>query len=1584
MPQTSHRHIFRELNLSRRFTIITIMFFGVIVGLLSYTVTTVHKDQSISFLIDVAGRQRMLLQKHINEVFLASQGGAADFFTTRELIRSSIIALMEGGPVGLNPETGQQQTLSAAPTEELLIKWREQLTLFNQIVERADTFLRLRSDHPEFREQMQTLLAQNTALVGVANEAVRQLHVYSDSNISTMLRWEILIAIAIGLLGIVVTNQGIRAGRRLESEIEERKRAESALLDSELFLNSIIENIPHMIFVKDAKNLRFLRFNQAGEKLLGYSRESLIGNTDYDFFSKSEADFFSNKDREVLAGKTLMDIPEEIIQTKSHGTRYLHTKKISILDSKGHPQYLLGISEDITDKKQHQILLEMMQQAKTQFILSKDPAEIFNNLLQSLLSITQSEYGFVGEILHTPEGKPYLKTQAITNIAWNQETRELYERFAPNLEFFNLNTLFGKVISTGQPVVANDPMNDPRSGGLPIGHPPIHGFLGLPFYRGNQLIGMVGMANRPEGYDEQLIAYLGPLLSTCGMLVEAHQNSQQRVQAEKTLRATEQMYRQILDSISDMVFVKDKNFRIFWANKAFRSYYNMTNEELKGILDSPINEPSFTREYHEADAHVLNTRQVFDIPEEPVIQHDGKVHLFHTIKAPLFGDNGEVTKLVGVSRNITERKNFETALETLAKGTVSLESQSFFQNLVRRLAHTLQVSMVFISKRVEETFPIVPGIAFWDGDHFESSVEYDCLKGPCEKVFDGTPVYIPQNVQKLFPKNPMVKALNLESYCGTPLFNSKGAIIGNLAIMDRKPLKLKTQDQSLLQIFAARAGAELERKQSEELILKGERKFRAIYEQAPTGIAILDSHSGQFTQINQKYCNIVGYSEEEMLDLTFQELTYPEDLQADLSHMQQLLAGQINSFQMEKRYIRKNGEVIWVNLICVPLWLEPTDHRQHIAMVEDITYRKQAEKSLQESEERFRTLYEDNPSMYFTVAQNGKILSVNQFGAQQLGYSVEELVGHPVLDLFPEEEKPLVQERFETCLRCPLDLFSWEFRKVRKDGNIVWVKEVARAVPSKNGEIVMLIVCEDISERKQTEKALKESKALTDSILGQLPMGFAYRCLNKKEWTVIYASDGIQEVTGFPASAFLSQTVTYDTLMAPGENDRVWPIVQDALSKHLPYQNEHQIITHEGKKKWILARGRFVFDKKGDLLYLDGLNVDITEYKQIQNELRTSEARFRSLVEHVPFCIHEIALNGKISSMNKAGQHMFGIENESHVIGHSYVELAQEKDHARIRDFFEQACQGQPIDFEFNETTHGKLRFFMNSFVPIREPNGTVLKIVGISDEITKRKEAEKQLFDSEAQRTEALRQSDELKSALLSSVSHELRTPLTAMKGSVSSIIGNGPSTMNLEQQDFLKGIDTEINYMSHLVDNLLDMSQIEAGTLIPHKEWHPLEDLLEGALRRTEQTIGTRNIGIHIPEDVPPVFVDAIEIQQVFINLLDNAVKYSFPSSPIRIHADMEASQIMVRVSNMGEPIQPQDLERIFERFYRRPPLRKQPIRGTGLGLAICKGIVEAHGGRIWADSIGQEVTIAFSIPIIEAMPDFSLEGRHKSKLE
>src|SRR4029078_2977534 len=125
---------------------------------------------------------------------------------------------------------------------------------------------------------------------------------------------------------------------------------EEEIKQSNEFQEAILENIPDMIFVKDALELRFVKFNKAGEELLGYSRKDLIGKNDYDFFPKDQADFFTNKDREVIRNRVLVDIPEEPIETKN-GQRWLHTKKITLMNNRNEPAYLMGISADITDRK---------------------------------------------------------------------------------------------------------------------------------------------------------------------------------------------------------------------------------------------------------------------------------------------------------------------------------------------------------------------------------------------------------------------------------------------------------------------------------------------------------------------------------------------------------------------------------------------------------------------------------------------------------------------------------------------------------------------------------------------------------------------------------------------------------------------------------------------------------------------------------------------------------------------------------------------------------------------------------------------------------------------------------------------------------------------------------------------------------------------------------------------------------------------------------------------------------------------------------------------------------------------------------
>ncbi|MCA9421322.1 MAG: hypothetical protein KC592_09895, partial [Nitrospira sp.] len=192
-----------------------------------------------------------------------------------------------------------------------------------------------------------------------------------------------------------------------------------------------------------------------------------------------------------------------------------------------------------------------------------------------------------------------------------------------------------------------------------------------------------------------------------------------------------------------------------------------------------------------------------------------------------------------------------------------------------------------------------------------------------------------------------------------------------------------------------------------------------------------------------------------------------------------------------------------------------------------------------------------------------------------------------------------------------------------------------------------------------------------------------------------------------------------------------------------------------------------------------------------------------------------------------------------------------------------------------------------------------------------------------------------------------ELRTPLTAIKASIAGLIELSRQDASKVQQEFLQGINQEIDFLNGLVDNLLDMSKVEAGTLVPHREWHLLEDLVEGAIRRLEMPLKSRSLQVNLGEKISSIFVDGMEIQQVLINLLDNAIKYSPPGSLVSIVGRMTPNQVEVRVSSEGEGIPQEELVSIFNRFYRLKGPRTRLIRGTGLGLAICKGMVEAHGG-------------------------------------
>ena len=264
-----------------------------------------------------------------------------------------------------------------------------------------------------------------------------------------------------------------------------------------------------------------------------------------------------------------------------------------------------------------------------------------------------------------------------------------------------------------------------------------------------------------------------------------------------------------------------------------------------------------------------------------------------------------------------------------------------------------------------------------------------------------------------------------------------------------------------------------------------------------------------------------------------------------------------------------------------------------------------------------------------------------------------------------------------------------------------------------------------------------------------------------------------------------------------------------------------------------------------------------------------------------------------------------------------------------------------PGDTRLPETTHRLLRTFAEHAAVV----------------------IERLRLQHEAAEAEILRKTDELKSVLLSAVSHDLRTPLASIRIAATGLLQNDVRSDENARRELLEMIDAEAARLARLVNNLLDLSRIEAGVLRPVKEWRDLQEVVARAVDYLHNRLREHRVAVDIPSDLPLIPLDFTQVEDVLVNLLDNAVRHSPEGTTIRLSAEPRGHEAVVQVENEGPPIPVEAADQIFNRFYRV----QRDRRGLGLGLAICKGLIEAHGGRIWVERPGEPgARFAFTLPM------------------
>jgi len=253
----------------------------------------------------------------------------------------------------------------------------------------------------------------------------------------------------------------------------------------------------------------------------------------------------------------------------------------------------------------------------------------------------------------------------------------------------------------------------------------------------------------------------------------------------------------------------------------------------------------------------------------------------------------------------------------------------------------------------------------------------------------------------------------------------------------------------------------------------------------------------------------------------------------------------------------------------------------------------------------------------------------------------------------------------------------------------------------------------------------------------------------------------------------------------------------------------------------------------------------------------------------------------------------------------------------------------------------------------------------------------ERDRLRAEATETEVLRRTDELKTALLNAVSHDLRTPLASIIASAGSLRQSDVTWTEQERGEFAETIEQEAHRLNQIVGNLLDLSRMQSGSLLPEKGWYDLSALVDDVLGRLRHRTTEHRIQVEVPEDLPPVPLDYVEIDQVLSNLVENAVKYTRPGTEVRIAARQVDGHVEVEVADRGPGVPTAALAHIFDPFFRADGTGPRP-KGTGLGLAVAKRLVEAHGGQIWAENCRDGgARFVFTLPLEQGPSPMTAEG-------
>ena len=663
---------------------------------------------------------------------------------------------------------------------------------------------------------------------------------------------------------------------------------------------------------------------------------------------------------------------------------------------------------------------------------------------------------------------------------------------------------------------------------------------------------------------------------------------------------------------------------------------------------------------------------------------------------------------------------------------------------------------------------------------------------------------------------------------------------------------------------------------SRKKIEESEKKFRAIFEQAAVGVAMIESRTGRIQRVNRKYCEIFGYSAEELQNMTFMEFTVPEDLQGDLDNMSRLLRNEIREFAMEKRHFHKGGQVIWTHLTVSPMWNPGEEPDYHIAILKDITERKLAEQRIRDTEKSYADLIEQLPVAVYTCDASGRILLYNQ-AAEMLWRQRPDADANVWCGSFeilsPDGTKLPHHE-------CPMAIAIKEGRPVRgveitvrrPDGELRNVLPYPSPVINEQGIVTGGInVLIDITERKQAEEKISTSERMLAQSQQMAGVG-------GWEWDIqsdkIIWTDELFHIYGVEPGSFDLNFENFLKAIHPQDKDRVRSVIEYAFDDHGPFHFQYRIVHAIGVVRTLRTKGEVVVDKHGKAIIMRGVCADITEKLKTEEELVKLSLIARKTTNSVIITNP----NGQIEWVNEAFNKLTGYQQEE-VEGHKFSEILYgEQTDPETRAYIKSQIKKRlPFTCEIQEYDKWGKPFWVSiQGQPVLNEKGMLLNYFNIEVDITERKKAYEELILKE----NAIRNFaghlnsvlEEERARISREIHDEFGQQLTGLKMSLSSVLRNAKeTTMAPVLREMLSGVELTIKSLRKFANDLRPMILDSLG-LPAAIEWLTKEVETKSKIKCNLQ-ISVRQE--RIPEPVSLVFF------RICQEALTNVMKHANPEA-------------------------------------------------------------------------------------------------------